>query len=1009
MKRQSNIVAATLNNYERLEEILEISKKSAGSAMKEQAEYAKSIQYSIDTLKAAYQDFAQTVIDSGFIKNLLGTAQSFLEVLTKIIDKFGTIPTLLTGISAFGGFKGVGFFGQIADDATRGGQALTIFKKKLSDVVADYKSADAGKFGEGKFAAATKGIFGYEKADIEAIRQYNALIESGIDKTKAFEQTMLGASTGAQQLVQNSKTATVSIQALSTSERTAAIATKALGVALNAALTLGISLAISAIISEITKLANAEKEAEEKANQLREDATRTAETYKREAESMSELYSQYVDIVVATSDLTTEKEKLLGLQDKINDGIKSEREQVDLLNGSLKENIDLINKRTYEEAQSTIRDLGGEYQEALAFMEQDSLRFKNRKELYWSTILERVRAIVGEGNVKTLTNKTGGQEGFIIESGEGIEKNIELMDRLVSEYTDYLRVAQGDKSTYDMYKREYDAIKAIADKYREQYEQFQTIIKTVEEAKAVIADYGNTLNSEVSQRIDDIINSAQELSLVLNSDADEVSKYNAIQQLQSLKDEAYELAGTNIVLKGNIDTVFKAINNGINQTTGSLSNLREAWFESLEEMQKGALKTADSMVEALATITGGEGLSSEDFWNLMELDTNKILTDISMVGDKFVVSQEQLLKLKDQYIQSQIDSIAKDNDELLINKQKEESLIRQYELVIERWSFEQKNLNNPKYRNEYDNVVTKLAEAKSKTEDYGEQIRRNNILIAEWRSRLGLVANTQEAITKQIENLNKAADNLLKAQETKIDQIVDSHESEKEVLENEKALLEKELQTLEDQKSEIEDIISNYESVNKLVQDTVQKEIDALEEQKKAIEDTYSKRIDALKAENEERSDALEYAQKLANLENAKNNKRRVYDEARGWRYESVKEDVVKAENDLAEFENSQAIKQLEKERDREVAAIDDIIDTKKEYSEAWAEILDSIQSEEDELLAAEILGADWREKIASGDIDIMNNIILKRVCNNYMELPQKLLQLYFCSNCSLSNLRKFL
>lgn len=107
-KRQSNIVASALNNYERLDEILEISQQSAGSAMREQEEYAKSIQYSIDTLKAAYQDFAQTVINSDFVKNLLGTAQSLLEILTKIIDKAGTLPTILTGLTVIGSFKGKG-------------------------------------------------------------------------------------------------------------------------------------------------------------------------------------------------------------------------------------------------------------------------------------------------------------------------------------------------------------------------------------------------------------------------------------------------------------------------------------------------------------------------------------------------------------------------------------------------------------------------------------------------------------------------------------------------------------------------------------------------------------------------------------------------------------------------------------------------------------------------------------------------------------------------------------
>lgn len=110
-KRQANIGAAILENGDLLEKVYKTSERASdgiGSAMREQEEYAKSIQYSINTLKAAYQDFADTVINSDFVKNLLGTAQSFLEVLTKIIDKFGTLPTLLTGIAAIGGIKGVG-------------------------------------------------------------------------------------------------------------------------------------------------------------------------------------------------------------------------------------------------------------------------------------------------------------------------------------------------------------------------------------------------------------------------------------------------------------------------------------------------------------------------------------------------------------------------------------------------------------------------------------------------------------------------------------------------------------------------------------------------------------------------------------------------------------------------------------------------------------------------------------------------------------------------------------
>ena len=104
-KRQSNIGAAILENGDLLEQVYKSAEDSVGSAMEEQEEYAKSVQKSIDSLKASFQDLAQTVIHSDFLKGLLDTAAKFLDVLNKIIDKVGVLPTLVAGFTAY---KGVG-------------------------------------------------------------------------------------------------------------------------------------------------------------------------------------------------------------------------------------------------------------------------------------------------------------------------------------------------------------------------------------------------------------------------------------------------------------------------------------------------------------------------------------------------------------------------------------------------------------------------------------------------------------------------------------------------------------------------------------------------------------------------------------------------------------------------------------------------------------------------------------------------------------------------------------
>lgn len=321
-------------------------------------------------------------------------------------------------------------------------------------------------------------------------------------------------------------------------------------------------------------------------------------------------------------------------------------------------------------------------------------------------------------------------------------------------------------------------------------------------------------------------------------------------------------------------------------------------------------------------------------------------------------------------------------------------------------------MSNSTYREEYKAASDAIKKGEKNLAEYDEQVRRNNILLNEWKNKLGNVVDYIEVATQkqkalndeikklndEIKDLDSEIDARLKAQEHVIDGIISGHEDELAVLESEKEALEGELKALNEQKSAIEEIIQNYDTVNSLVQKTLDKEVDALEEQKKAIEDTYNKRIEALKAENEEREDALEYAQKLADLENARNNKRRVRDETRGWRYEAVKEDVLKAKNSLVDYENSQAVKALEKERDSQTELIDNIIKEKEKYADLWKDISNEIQTEEDELLAEEILGADWREKIANGDIEIMekfrtqyrnHNIELKRITDSEIKLKE--------------------
>ena len=108
-KRQGNIVASLMTNFDIAQESLQTSLASEGSAMREHEKWMESLQAKINQLKAAWQGFSQAFMSSDFLKGALDTLIKILEVLTKMIDTVGVIPTLLAGVGLFKlGKKGLG-------------------------------------------------------------------------------------------------------------------------------------------------------------------------------------------------------------------------------------------------------------------------------------------------------------------------------------------------------------------------------------------------------------------------------------------------------------------------------------------------------------------------------------------------------------------------------------------------------------------------------------------------------------------------------------------------------------------------------------------------------------------------------------------------------------------------------------------------------------------------------------------------------------------------------------
>lgn len=103
-KRQANILSSIINNFQTVEDVIQSSAASSGSALKENEVYLDSMQGRIDKLTNSMQAMWVNAMDSGTLKGLI----SIVDVFVQIIDKVGLANTVIAafmGKAAFGAKK----------------------------------------------------------------------------------------------------------------------------------------------------------------------------------------------------------------------------------------------------------------------------------------------------------------------------------------------------------------------------------------------------------------------------------------------------------------------------------------------------------------------------------------------------------------------------------------------------------------------------------------------------------------------------------------------------------------------------------------------------------------------------------------------------------------------------------------------------------------------------------------------------------------------------------------
>ena len=140
-KHRANSVAALLSNWENVEEAVKSATEAEGSAAKENAKYIDSIQGRLDVLKTAWKSFANTFMNSDFLKGAVTTLTKILNIVEKLVKSLGTIGTIGLGTGLYNLFKTNGIT-----------TILSTFASRIGDII-----SSTGTLGEKLKAVGTAG------------------------------------------------------------------------------------------------------------------------------------------------------------------------------------------------------------------------------------------------------------------------------------------------------------------------------------------------------------------------------------------------------------------------------------------------------------------------------------------------------------------------------------------------------------------------------------------------------------------------------------------------------------------------------------------------------------------------------------------------------------------------------------------------------------------------------------------------------------------------------------
>lgn len=878
----------------------------------------------------------------------------------------------------------------IESDISRSGKTLSLFGRDLSLFVKNWNNTQGLK---NRLNSAFTNPNIISKDDLTQIYKYNEAIRSGVNKQSAFYRYLSNSSVAVQNLAANAKYGTINTEGLTiateqltTTQKLASLATKALTFSLNLLANVGIALVINLITKAIYKVINAAKEAEktrqesiQSAKDYKSSIDTLNSTYKQEVDTLEDLKSRYTELIASTNDINTIRSDLSSLQQEIIDKYGIEADGIDLVNKKYSENIRLLQEKKKEDAKQFLFDNSAKIEEAKKRKETiyDKGELANvylKSDYNFDNDMLTEFAKIGGDDIQFRKNHYGSNV-YGIEIGGEFENAYDTLVKMADKYKEMSEAKdEYNSDVHQFFIDEANRIKDLLEADNDLLEKANEANKTISDSEIFEGEKGK----QKQRQYDSLTEQVKEMNQAFLETNSSAKKIQVIEDLSSVKEQLLDLVTGNKEYTSSVELMFETLDSNINQYINSITSSADTYISTFTDYAENGFKTAteniDTFKSALQSLNDDGYISAETMWKLIEMDSSlsdsfvKVADGFKISSDKIIDSKDELIKKELEYAESEADTSKKILTNLKLRLQaiqKQKEIERQY--LQDNGANSAWDVNRLK---QYDYEIKQIEDSISEVESTS---KKWNLAISQIKSGLGDTVPIADKLKKQseeiesnidkiqdridslndeIEDLQDKQEELLKYQEYQIDKIIDKLESEQKVLEDEKTALEEQLEILENQKLEIEEQIKIYEDIVSIVEDAINDEKSAIEKEKDLVQsekEELQKQLDILEDKKASIEDSIQDYEKIYSLVSDIIDKETESIEKERDAVESYYDDMIsklQEEND----ERERSIELAEKEAALENAKRNKVRIYNEQKGWTWAEDTEAIKKAQDEL-----------------------------------------------------------